>query len=102
MAQFNEVLHAPHRLKACVILSQATQVDFATVRDMLEVSDSTMSKQVKILVDEGYVAAEKQTPKRGGRPRTWLSLTPAGKKALTGHLAVLEAMIADSRQAQSL
>ena len=56
----------------------------------MEVSDSTLSKQVALLEGVGYVHVKKGYV--GKRPRTWLRLTPAGRAALGAHLAALRAI----------
>jgi DNA-binding MarR family transcriptional regulator len=53
----------------------------------VEVSDSALSKQVSVLESAGYVKVQKGYV--GKRPRTWLSLTRAGRDAFTTHLAAL-------------
>jgi DNA-binding MarR family transcriptional regulator len=84
---FDEVIHAPNRLQICAMLAAADSVEFGTIRDALEVSDSVLSKQVKILQSAGYVTVIK-TP-RNSRTHTWLALTAPGRTALSGHLAEL-------------
>lgn len=84
---FDAVIHAPGRLQICAVLSGADNAEFAMVRDAIGVSDSVMSKHVKQLEDAGYVAVSKATA--GGRQRTWLKLTPAGKAAFASHVAEL-------------
>ncbi len=63
------------------------EAEFALVRDEVEVSDSVLSKQVSTLEQAGYVRVRKGYV--GKRPRTWLSLTRAGRAAWTAHLAAL-------------
>lgn len=82
------LIHAPGRLQICAILSAAEEAEFATVRDAVGVSDSVMSKHVKLLEEAGYVKLRKAA--LGGRQRTWLALTAAGRKAFAGHLAELQ------------
>ena len=96
-AAFDETIHAPHRLRICVMLAEADQVEFATMRDHLEVADSVLSKHLKTLVDAGYVTLAK--PTGGGRVRTWAKLTKAGSTALDGHLAALREMVEAAREA---
>jgi DNA-binding MarR family transcriptional regulator len=88
------VIHAPNRLQICCMLAAANTVDFATIRESLDVSESVLSKHVKVLEEAGYLSVSK-TPS-GGRVRTWLALTGAGRKALRGHLAALNALIASA------
>ena len=87
---FNALIHAPGRLQICAILS-AAEAEFAVVRDSIKVSDSVLSKHVKALEEVGYVAVRKAA--LGGRQRTWLSLTPVGKKAFVAHVAELERLV---------
>ena len=86
------VIHAPNRLQICCMLAAADTIDFATIRESLDVSESVLSKHVKLLEEAGYLSVSK-TPS-GGRVRTWLALTGPGRKALKGHLAALNALIA--------
>jgi DNA-binding MarR family transcriptional regulator len=81
------VIHAPGRLQICAVLSAADEVEFGVVRDGIGVSDSVMSKHVKQLEEAGYVKLRKAA--LGGRQRTWLALTGAGRKAFAGHVAEL-------------
>lgn len=85
--KFDEVIHARNRLQICALLDEVDSVDFATVRDALDVGDYVVSKHLKILVEAGYVRTHKE--KFHGRARTWLTLTDSGRAALYGHLAEL-------------
>lgn len=86
------VVHAPSRLQMCCMLAGVDDIDFSTLREALDVSESVLSKHIKLLDEAGYLKVRK-TPSEG-RVRTWLALTGAGRKALAGHLAALKAMMA--------
>lgn len=88
---FDTVIHAPGRLQICAILS-AAEAEFAMVRDAIQVSDSVLSKHIKTLEEAGYVAVRKAA--QGGRQRTWLSLTLAGRTAFASHVAELNRLAA--------
>jgi len=90
--ELDPVIHAPNRLQMCCMLAAVDAMDFATVREALDVSESVLSKHVKTLEEAGYVKVRKAAS--GGRQRTWLSLSAPGRKALKGHLAALKAMMA--------
>jgi DNA-binding MarR family transcriptional regulator len=92
--EFDEVIHAPNRLKICALLATATTAEFGTLRDALGVADSVTSKQLKVLTEAGYLKLSKPTGS-GGRAKTWVTLTPAGRRAFQGHLAMLQQMAAD-------
>lgn len=87
---FDEVIHAPGRLQTCAVLAGADEVEFAIVREAVGVSDSVLSKHLKLLQDAGYVRLRKAAA--GGRQRTWIALTGAGRKAFAGHVAELTRM----------
>ena len=53
------VLQAPARLKLMTMLTAVTEVEFSTLRDGLEVSDSVLSKHVAALASVGYVKSRK-------------------------------------------
>lgn len=85
---FDPVIHAPGRLQICAILSGVDNAEFAMIRDRIGVSDSVLSKHIKLLEEAGYVALTKAP--FDGRQRTWLNLTGPGKKAFAAHVAELQ------------
>jgi DNA-binding MarR family transcriptional regulator len=88
--RLDEVIHAPVRLSIVAALAQVDEAEFAHVRATIEVSDSVLSKQATQLESAGYVKIRKGYV--GKRPRTWLSLTTAGRAAYTRHLNALRAI----------
>lgn len=88
---FDPVIHGPHRLRICATLDSVREAEFAILREVTGVSESVLSKQVKILEDAGYVTTSKGT--RDRRVRTWASLTRQGKKAYKQHVAALKAIV---------
>ncbi len=93
-ARFDEVVHAPVRLRVCGLLAAAEEVEFSVVRDAVDVSDATLSKHVKVLADAGYAAVRKapSSVRTDARLLTWLRLTPAGRRAFSAHVAALRAI----------
>lgn len=92
VARFDEVVHAPQRLRILALLAAvAGQVEFATLRDLLGVADSVLSKHLKVLSDAGYIALNKPTGQ--GRVRTWVRLTTRGQDAYTAHVAALREIV---------
>ncbi len=74
-----------------LLVAVAGQVEFATIRDVLNVADSVLSKHLKVLHDAGYIELRKPTGQ--GRVRTWVQLTPAGGQAYTAHVAALREIV---------
>ncbi|MFG2678570.1 transcriptional regulator [Streptomyces sp. NPDC048392] len=87
---FDEIIHPYNRLQICAMLSSVESMAFSEVRDALGVSDSVLSKQVKVLQEAGYLRVVKET--QNSRLRAWLELAPAGRRALAGHLAQLRSI----------
>ena len=91
MAELDPLIHAPARLQLATTLSAVSEAEFATLRDVLQVSDSVLSKHVSALTDAGYVRSRKGV--LAGRRTTWIGLTSAGRKALRAHVAALRRLI---------
>ena len=91
MAELDQHLLAPARLKLTTMLTAVTEIEFAVLRDSLGVSDSVLSKHVATLVDAGYVRSRKGT--HDGRRTTWVALSPNGRKVLRNHVAALREII---------
>ena len=84
---FDAVIHPPPRLQICGLLAVVDTMEFAAVRDAVEVSDSVLSKHVKQLEEAGYVQVRKATI--ASRQRTSMALTKAGRAAFDAHVAEL-------------
>ena len=97
-AGFDSVIHAPARLQICGILSAAREAEFAMIRQTVQVSDSVLSKHLKVLEDAGYVRFRKAPVE--GRQRTWLSLTPPGRSAFAAHLTELQRLAGLAKAAE--
>lgn len=91
-AKFDEIVHAPLRLRICGLLSRADRMDFALLQDTLEVSKPVLSKHLKTLTDAGYVTSQRvSSPQRNDARRImWVSLTGKGRKAFDAHIQALQ------------
>ena len=85
--RFDAVVHAPNRLQVCAILASVDDAEFPVLRDALGVSDSVLSKHLKVLEEAGYLTISKATSE--SRVRSRVALTTAGRGAFSGHLAEL-------------
>ena len=50
-ATFDTVIHAPNRLQICALLDTTKELEFQIIKEQLEVSDSVLSKHLKVLED---------------------------------------------------
>ena len=99
MGEIDPLIHPPARLQLMTMLTAVSSVEFVTLREALDVSDSVLSKHVSALAAEDYVASRKGVV--DGRRTTWVSITRTGEKALRSHVAALRALISTIDQAQS-
>ena len=90
-ARFDELIHPSTRLSIVALLAAADWVDFAFVREKLNLSDSALSKQLSTLEEAGYVHIERPLSDR--RRRVHARLTPAGHKAFKEHVAALHEIV---------
>lgn len=88
--QLVEALTHPVRFSLVAALNTVEQIEFAAVRDQLQVSDSVLSRQAAQLEELGIVEIRKGYV--GKRPRTWLALTALGREKWVSHLAALQAI----------
>ncbi len=90
--ELDQVIHSPVRFSIVATLLPLEQAEFGYVRDTVEVSDSSLSQHVTTLERAGYLKVDKA--RAGRRARTWLSLTPEGRRAFRRHMEVLNRIAA--------
>lgn len=78
------------RFSLMAALGRKTEIDFRTLRELLEADDSVLSKSIAHLEKVGYVKVHKGY--LGNRPRTWIEATEKGHTAYLQHLAALRAI----------
>lgn len=89
--EFNDVIHSPVRLRICGVLRHGSELEFSVLRDTLDLTDTNLSKNLRVLTDAGFATVRKESsPARADARRlTWVTLTPAGRRAVEAHLAAL-------------
>jgi DNA-binding MarR family transcriptional regulator len=90
--RLDDAVHQRTRLGILAVLCEGGRADFAFLRDTLELTDGNLSRNISRLEAAGFVAVEKVID--GSRPRTWLSPTTAGRRALAAEVAALREIIA--------
>lgn len=90
-------LNSPVRLQIAALLARVDEAEFATIREIVDVSDSVLSKHLSALSEAGHVQLRKAP--LDGRQRTWASLTRSGRKAFVGHVNMLQQMVASAQEA---
>lgn len=92
---FDELIHPSTRLSIVALLAATDWAEFSFVRDRLGLSDSALSKQFGTLEEAGYVVIERALSNHRRRAR--VALTDAGRRAFDGHVAALQAVIANAQ-----
>jgi DNA-binding MarR family transcriptional regulator len=88
---FDQLIHAPLRLRICATLDPVREVEFGALLTLLDISKSALSKHISVLSDAGYVAQRRAV--RDTRQRVWLRLTDSGRSAYRGHVAALHRIV---------
>ncbi|MGH3762602.1 transcriptional regulator [Actinophytocola sp.] len=87
----DDVVHQKHRLGILTIASETKRVEFGYLKDTLELTGGNLSRHLTVLVDAGLLDMEKGYD--GRRPKTWVSITQAGRRALADEIAALRALV---------
>jgi DNA-binding MarR family transcriptional regulator len=94
MAVLNELIHQPARLRimsALTAMEPGSKADFTYLKKLLELTDGNLGTHLLKLEEAGYLTQEKVFLDR--KPRTYLQVTPAGRKAFKAHVRALNAIL---------
>ena len=89
-AAADDIIHQQLRLKIMAALhaqSAREAVEFTRLKAIVEATDGNLGAHLLTLEQAGYVCIEKDF--LGKKPRTRISITRAGRKAFTQHVAYL-------------
>ena len=89
--KLDDTVHQRVRLGVLTVLSEAKRADFSYLRDALGLTDGNLSRHLQVLEQVGLVKVEKGF--EGRRPRTWVSATARGRKALEEEIVALRELI---------
>jgi DNA-binding MarR family transcriptional regulator len=87
----DEVVHQRVRLGILTVTHTARRVEFGYLLDALELTGGNLSQHLRVLEDAGLVRIEKGT--HGRKPRTWVTITAQGRRALLSEIAALKAIV---------
>jgi DNA-binding MarR family transcriptional regulator len=73
-------------------LSGVARADFGHLKRELGVTDGNLGRHLEVLSRAGLVKLSRDTS--GNRPRTWVSVTPPGRKALRKQITALRKIMA--------
>ena len=89
--ELDDVVHQRVRLGILTALHGSRRVDFNYLLDTLGLTGGNLSQHLRILEDAGFVTIDKVI--EGRRPRTWISITRVGRKALRQEIDSLKRIV---------
>jgi DNA-binding MarR family transcriptional regulator len=98
MAELNETIHQTVRLRimaALVALDLKAEVDFTTLRGLLDVTDGNLGAHLKKLEEAEYIQINKTYVDR--KPRTFVSVNSKGRKVFNEHVEALQSIIKNKK-----
>jgi DNA-binding MarR family transcriptional regulator len=94
MDDLDPVIHQPTRLKimaALAGLETGLKVDFGFVQDLLSLTEGNLSVHLQKLEKGKLIRTAKEFVNR--RPKTWIWITPEGRKAFERYVTSFEKII---------
>lgn len=91
MANLNEVIHQPARLRIMSVLvsmNKDMQVSFNYLKDLLELTDGNLGAHLRKLEEAGFITICKTFV--NNKPLTYVELTSLGRKAFQEHVMALQ------------
>jgi DNA-binding MarR family transcriptional regulator len=88
---FDDVVHQRTRLGILAVLAEAIAADFTYLRKVLDLTDGNLGRHLEILERAGLIAISKGY--QGRRPRTRVTITAEGRRALRHELASMQALV---------
>jgi len=96
MAELDEIIHQPLRLKIMAALNAlpagAPGLEFARLKKLTGATDGNLGAHIETLSKAGYVTADKAFV--GKKPQTTVTATALGRGAFARHVATLQDIIA--------
>lgn len=89
--ELDDLIHQKTRLGILTVLAEAGRADFQYVRDVLELTDGNLSRHLQVLAGESLIEIDKGY--EDNRPRTWIEITPDGRRALRSQIAILRELV---------
>ncbi|MDO1449006.1 transcriptional regulator [Rhodocytophaga aerolata] len=95
LLNINKAFESKARLGIMSVLMVNEQLDFNSLKELLDLTDGNLASHLKALEEGEYIAVNKQFV--GRKPNTTYRATDIGKKAFEAHLHALEMLIKGNR-----
>lgn len=87
----DDVVHQKARLGILAVLAETEKADFTYLKKLLQLTDGNLGRHIEVLAGSGLVHVEKGYA--GKRPRTWVTITRAGRRALDEEMAAIRELL---------
>src|SRR6266576_4046969 len=97
MAELDEIIHQPLRLKIMAALNAlpaGTGLEFSKLKQLTGATDGNLGAHIETLSKAGYVEVDKDFV--GKKPQTTVTATATGRGAFARHVAYLKEIIETS------
>jgi DNA-binding MarR family transcriptional regulator len=94
MAQLNEVIHQPARLRIMAILvavATERQVTFSFLKSALNLTDGNLGAHLHRLEEAGYLTITKAIVRQ--KPQTYVEITEVGRQVFEEHREALQQIL---------
>ncbi len=95
LAGLDRLLENRIRLGVMSLLMVRGEVDFNSMKQLLDVTDGNLASHLAALEREGYLRVRKEFV--GRKPQTSYAITEAGRKAFAEHVEALERLLKKAR-----
>lgn len=93
--KLDRVIHEKGRMAIMSLLAANPEISFSELRDLLSMTDGNVCVHLRTLQEAGYIALTKTFKRR--KPLTTCSLTPAGRKAFSEYVGLLEKIVQQTK-----
>lgn len=96
MAQLNEVIHQPARLRIMAILAAVSterQVTFSFLKGALGLTDGNLGAHLHKLEEAGYLTITKTFVRQ--KPQTYVEITETGRRVFDEHREALKQILGE-------
>lgn len=87
----DDVVHQRARLGILTVLAEVGRADFPYLKSLLQLTDGNLGRHIEVLADQSLVEVSKGY--EGRRPRTWVTITKAGRTALAAEMDALRDLV---------
>ena len=91
ISKLNKAFESRVKLGIMSVLVVNDQVDFNTLKDLLQTSDGNLASHLRVLENNGMIEVNKEFV--GRKPKTTYKVTTLGRKLIEQHINALEELI---------